>query len=118
MRPETANILSFLDQYKLPTSEDTAMKIANDFRQRRIEKGLTRQEVARMAGVPPSNLARFEQKGLISLSNLISLASAIDHLAELKNIFSEAKFSTIDELMQIRANAGKKKAYPKSKNND
>ena len=115
MRPETANILSFLDQYTLPMPEDAAMKIANDFRQRRIEKGLTRQEVARQAGVPMSNVARFEQKGLISLNNLIALATAIDHLAELKNIFAEAKYSTVDELMRIRANTGKKKACPKSK---
>ena len=115
MRPETAKILSFLDQYTLPTVEDAAMKMAYDFRQRRIEKGLTRQDIACQAGVAISNVARFEQKGLISLSNLIALATAIDHLEELKSIFSEAKFNTIDELMQIRANAGKKKAYPKTK---
>ena len=63
--------------------------------------------------MPLSNVARFEQKGLVSLPNLIKLAMALDYTAELKGIFSEPKFSTKDELTQIRRNTGKKKVYPK-----
>jgi hypothetical protein len=54
---------------------------------------------------------RFEQKGLISLKNLISLAIAMDYVGEIKNIFAEPKYSTMDELTQIRRNSNKKKAY-------
>lgn len=115
MRKETADILSFLDQYTLPTPEDAAKKIADDFRSRRIEKGITRENVAEMSGVALANVTRFEQKGLISLKNLISLASALGYLSELKNVFAEPKFSTMEELELIRKNAGKKKAYPKTK---
>ena len=61
----TANILSVLDAFTMETSGDIAMKLARDFRQRRIEKGVTREQIARMAKVPTSNVARFEQKGLI-----------------------------------------------------
>lgn len=115
MRKETAEILSFLDRFMLPTPEDAAKKIADDFRSRRIEKGLSREEMACKAGVAPGNLARFEQKGLISLKNLIELATALGYLPELKNIFSEPKFSTMEELTTIRKNMGKKKAYPKKR---
>jgi len=40
MRKETADILSLLDSYALPSTDDTAKKIAEDFRLRRVEKGL------------------------------------------------------------------------------
>lgn len=113
MRKETADILAFLDEQVGAQLEDPALKIARDFRQRRIEKGLTRQAVASMAGVPLASVARFEQKGLISLQSLIALARAIGYLADIKGIFAEPKYSTMDELLQIRANANKKKAYPK-----
>jgi hypothetical protein len=34
----------------------------------------------------------------------------MDYIAEIKNIFAEPKYATMDELTQIRRNAGKKKA--------
>ena len=123
MRPETANILALIDTYTLPSADDTSMKMAEDFRNRRIEKGITREEIAKMAGIATSNVARFEQKGLISLKNLIGLASALGYLGELKNLFAEAKFSTMEELLTIRKNQGKKRACsattkPKTHHND
>lgn len=116
MRPETAHILSFLNQFTLFSAEDTAKEIAADFRARRVEKGLTREEIARQSKVPLSNVARFEQKGLISFTNLIKLANTLGYTAELKALFSEPKFSTMDELTQIRKNAGKTKAYKHKEN--
>lgn len=115
IRKETADILALLDEYTLSGVEDVAKTIANDFRCRRIERGLTREEMAEMSGVALGTLARFEQKGLVSLKNLIELARALGYIADVKNIFSEPKFSTMAELDQIRRNTGKKKAYPKSR---
>lgn len=115
MRKETADILALLDTYTMPNAEALGKKIAEDFRSRRVEKGLTREEIAEKSGVAMSNVARFEQKGLISLTNLIKLGMALGYTAEVKNIFAEPKFSTMEELTQIRKNTGKKKAYPKSK---
>ena len=64
---DTDNMLSVLDNYVLESSDDIALKMAEDFRRRRIEKNLTREDLAQMAGIAKSNLVRFEQKGLISL---------------------------------------------------
>ena len=64
---ETDNILSLLDSYTLDNGEDIAKEVAGNFRKRRIEKNLTRDQVAELAGVAVSNIVRFEQKGLISL---------------------------------------------------
>ena len=106
-------MLSVLDGYTLESVDDVSQKLAEDFRRRRIEKNLTREQVAEMADVAVSNVVRFEQKGLVSLKNLIALALAMGYAAEVKNLFATPKYSTMEELTQIRSNAHKKKAYRK-----
>lgn len=81
---ETNNILSILDSYTLNNSDDIAKEIADAFRKRRIEKNLTREQVAEQSGVAVSNIVRFEQKGLISLKNLIGIATALGYTSEIK----------------------------------
>ena len=105
------NILSLLENYTLDTVDDIAKGIAEDFRKRRIEKNLTREQVAEKSGIALANIVRFEQKGLISLKNLIGIAMAMEYTSEVKNIFSEPKYSTMEELNQIRKNTGKKRAH-------
>ena len=105
------NILSVLENYTLDNADDIAKAMANDFRKRRIEKNLTREQVAEKANVAVSNIVRFEQKGLISLKNLIGIAMALEYTAEVKNIFAEPKYSTMEELTQIRKNSGKTRAH-------
>lgn len=105
------NILSVLNDYTLDNADDIAKALAEDFRKRRIEKNLTREQVAEKSGVALSNLVRFEQKGLISLKNLIGLAMAMNYTSEVKNIFAEPKYSTMEELKQIRKNMGKTRAH-------
>lgn len=108
---ENNNILSILENYFHDNPDEIAKEMASDFRKRRIEKNLTREEVADKSGVAVSNIVRFEQKGLISLKNLIGIAMALQYTAEIKNIFSEPKYSTMEELLQIKRNTNKKKAY-------
>ena len=108
---DTNNILSLLEGYTLDNQDDIAKGIADDFRRRRIEKNITRDQLAERSDVAVSNIVRFEQKGLISLRNLISLAIALGYTSELRNVFAEPKYSTMEELMQIRKNSNKKKAH-------
>lgn len=108
---DTNNMLSVLDNLTLDNPDNISIDIASDFRRRRIEKNLTRDEVAQKAGIAVSNIVRFEQKGLISLKNLISLAVALGYVSEIKNIFSQPKFDTMDELTKIRKNQNRKRAY-------
>lgn len=109
----TDNMLSVLESYLLNNVDEISKQIAADFRHRRVEKGLTREQVAERAGVAVSNVVRFEQKGLISLKNLIGLAMALGYTSEIKSLFSNPKYSTMEELTQIRRNSGKTKAYRK-----
>ncbi len=106
-------MLAILDAYMHDNNEEVAQEIANDFRRRRVEKGLTREAVAREAGISVANLIRFERTGLISLANLIALARATGYLSELKSIFSEPKYTTMEELTLIRKNATRKRGTKK-----
>ena len=110
---DTDNILSLLDNYVIESADDIAIKLAHDFRNRRIEKNLTREQVAEQSQVAVSNIVRFEQKGLISLKNLIAIAMALNYTTEVKSIFQAPKYATMEELTQIRKNTNKKKAYSK-----
>lgn len=105
------DILSLLEQYTLDNADNISKEIAADFRRRRIEKNLTRQQIAEKSGVAVSNIVRFEQKGLISLKNLISLAMTLQYTSEIRHLFTEPKYSTMAELTQIRKNQGKKRAH-------
>ena len=107
------NMLSVLDNYLLDNVDSISKQIASDFRHRRVEKGMTREEVAERADITLSNVARFEQKGLVSLKNLIGLAMALGYTTEIKSLFAHPKYSTMEELTQIRKNTGKTKAYKK-----
>ena len=93
-------MLSVLDNYTLDNPDEIAKEIANDFRKRRIEKNLTREQVSEKAGVAVSNIVRFEQK-----------AMALGYTSEIKKLFSEPKYSTMEELLQIRKNTNKKKVH-------
>lgn len=108
---DTNNILSLLEGFTLDNPDDISRSMADDLRKRRIEKNITREQLAEQSGVVVSNIVRFEQKGLISLRNLISLAMALGYTSELKNVFAQPKYSTMEELTQIRKNSNKKKAH-------
>lgn len=108
---ENSNILSVLENYLHDNPDEISMEIANDFRRRRIEKNLTREDIAKKSGVAISNITRFEQKGLISLKNLISIAMVMEYTSEMRHLFASPKYSTMEELQQIKRNMNKKKAY-------
>ena len=105
------NMLSVLENYMLDNPDDIARGIADDFRKRRIEKNITREEVAEKSGVAVSNIIRFEQKGLISLKNLIGIAMALGYTYELRKNSGQPKYPTMDELLPIRKKKKKKKAH-------
>ena len=46
------NMLSVLAALMPPDPDDVARKLASDFRRRRVEKSLTRDDVARLSGRP------------------------------------------------------------------
>lgn len=81
------NILSVLDSFVLDNSEDICRQVAENFRRRRVEKNITRRRISELSEVPLSTVARFEQKGLISLESLVKLAMALGYASEVRSLF-------------------------------
>ena len=109
------NMLAVLDNFTLENPDDIMMHVAENFRKRRVEKNITRQRIAELSGVPLSTVARFEQRGLIAFESLIKLAMALGYSSEVKDLFSDPKFDTMEELDLIRQKSNDKRAYIKRK---
>ena len=107
---DSDNMLAVLDGFVLNNAGDIAMAVAQDLRRRRVEKDITRRQLAAQSGVPLASIARFEREGKISFDGLIRLAMALGYVSEIKSMFSQPKYDTIEELDQIRRNMNKKKA--------
>lgn len=111
----SGNFLALLEGFVLDDADDIARQIAENFRKRRVEKNITRRSIAEKSGVPLSTVARFEQKGLVSLDALVRLAMALGYAPEIRALFGEPKFNTMDELTEIRRKSGGKRAYAKKR---
>ena len=107
-----------MNNYTLENVEDIALHTAESMRKRRIEKNISREELAKLSGIPVATIARFEQKGLISFQSLISIAITLGYSTEINSIFNVSKFDTMEELSQIRKKSGKKRAYKRNENTE
>lgn len=106
------NILSILECFTLDNPADIALQVAANFRKRRVEKNITRRQIAELSGVPLSSVARFEQKGLIGFESLVKLAMALGYTSEINGLFGAPKFTTMAELDLIHRKSNNKRAYP------
>lgn len=62
----------------LITSSRAQIKIAQNMRDLRLEKGLTQEGLSKRSGVSLSSLRKFEQKGVISLESFLKLAMVLE----------------------------------------
>lgn len=93
---------------------DSAMSfIADSFRSRRLEKGLSRKAVSEQSGVPVPTIARFETEHKISLESYAALCKALGYLQNLKEVTAEPKYSTMSELEEIKNNRNRKRGTTK-----
>lgn len=93
---------------------DSAMSfIADSFRARRLEKGLSRKAVSEQSGVPVPTIARFETEHKISLESYAALCKALGYLQNLKVVTAEPKYSTMSELEEIKNNRNRKRGTTK-----
>jgi len=83
---------------KMPGEIDRliAERIRNIRRRRRISQ----QALSQKSGVSLGSLKRFEQTGEISLKSLTKLAIALEIDDELAQLFSEAPFLSLEEIIR------------------
>ena len=81
-------------------------EIARKEKERRREKGITQEEMARRADLSLSSLRRFEQTGEISFAALIRIGSVLDDEKAFLGLFAPQEFKTMKELLEAKRRKG------------
>jgi len=82
------------------TADELDLKLAGRLRNIRRRKKINQQELALKSGVSLGSLKRFEQSGQISLLSLTRLAMALGCADELRRLFSDVAYSSIEEVIR------------------
>lgn len=93
----------------MDSAADLAKGLAQRTRQRRLEKGLSRDALSMMSGVPTPTIAKFEQQGTISLVSYLALAQALGYADEIRQLMAKPKFDTMEEFDVINRNKNRKR---------
>lgn len=101
--------MSYFYNFDLDTVEDVQQILANNLQKRRLEKGLSRNTLSEISGVPVSTIAKFEQKYTISLASYIALAKSLGYTKDVKDLLSKPLYRTIEELEVINKNKQRKR---------
>lgn len=74
-----------------------------------LEKGLSRNALATLSGIPAPTIAKFEQKHTISLASYVALAKALGYSKAIKELLAEPLYNTMEELDTINQNKNRKR---------
>lgn len=87
-----------------------AIRIARQFRERRLELNLPRELLAKQSGVSAGSIKRFETTGEISLKSLLQLALVIGYTDEFLQLFARKQYASIEEVVAARKVKTRKRA--------
>ncbi len=105
-RYDSMNLLYTFDQESV---EDLCQLVALNLRKRRLERGLSREALSMMSGIPVPTIAKFETQHKISFSSLIALAKALGYINQIKDLLSKPIYHTMQELEIINNNKNRKR---------
>lgn len=91
------------------SSGELMQQLAERLKARRLEKGLSRQALAEISGVPAPTIARFEQQYAISMRQYINLAIALGYAEQMQVLMKEPIYKTMEELETIQNNKNRKR---------
>ena len=101
--------MQLLYNFDLDTPDELLAILACNLQKRRLEKGLSREALTALSGVPTPTIAMFEQKHTISLASYVALAKALVYSKAIKELLSEPLYNTMEELENINKNKNRKK---------
>lgn len=101
--------MSLLYDFNMDSADDIAARLSENLKHRRLEKGLSRNALSMMSGVPAPTIAKFEQHHSISFISFIALAKALGYTEALKSLLAEPIYSTMEELDTINRNKNRKR---------
>lgn len=101
--------MPLLYNFDIDTLDELLATLAGSLQKRRLEKGLSREALSELSGVPAPTIAKFEQKHTISLASYVALAKALGYTKAIKELLSEPLYNTMEELEIINKNKNRKK---------
>ena len=88
-----------MQKYIWETPEEITMIVSNHKKKLRKRLKISRRKLSEMSGVSYGSIKRFEETGNISLLSLTKIAMALDVSGDIKNIFAEVPYKSIQEVM-------------------
>ena len=101
--------MSLIYSFDIDTVADLLKILAQNLQKRRLEKGLSRNSLSEISGIPAATIAKFEQRHTISLSSYIGLAKTLGYTRDIKELLSQPLYNTMEELDVINKNKRRKR---------
>lgn len=101
--------MQLLYKFDIDTPDELVAILAKNLQKRRLEKGLSREALTELSGVPTPTIAKFEQKHTISLASYVALAKTLGYSKSIIELLSEPLYNTMEELEMINKNKNRKK---------
>ena len=84
------------------TPEEINLALAQRLSRIRKRRKLSQQELSEKSNVSYGSIKRFETSGQISLISLTKLCVALDCVDEIRNLFTNVEYSSIEEVLHER----------------
>jgi transcriptional regulator with XRE-family HTH domain len=104
----TYNSSNLLYQFDTETTDDIMRLLSQQLKARRLERGLSREALSMMSGVPVSTIAKFEQQAALSLRQYVAMCKALGYKEPLKQLMAQPIYHTMEELETIQNNLHRK----------
>ena len=88
-----------MQNYIWETPEEINLKIADRLKNIRKRRRISQKKLSEISGVSYGSIKRFETSGQISLLSLTRIATALDVVNELREIFSQIPYKNIQEVI-------------------
>ena len=84
------------------TPEEINLALAKRLSRIRKRRNLSQVQLSEKSNVSYGSLKRFETSGQISLLSLTRLCVALDCVEEIKNLFTQVEYDSIEEVLRER----------------
>lgn len=91
-----------MNGYVWETAEEMDLQVAKRLSRIRKRRKFTQEQLSEMSGVSFGSIKRFERTGQISLLSLTKLAAALDCADEIRRLFEEVPYGSIEEVVRER----------------
>ena len=102
------NSSNLLYTFDLESVDNIMQILASQLKARRLERGLSREALSMMSGVPVPTITKFEQQAVLSLKQYVALCKALGNKQQIKSVMQDPIYHTMEELETIQKNKQRK----------